>query len=112
MVQTAEPWHCYDPAGSAELPCGFPAGRRSLRQRKVSPVFMVIADVCKHEPFQVAFIEHDHVVEQISPQFPIQRSATPFCHGLRKLIRLGWMPKFFTVSITSLLNCGPRSKIR
>jgi putative transposase len=38
--------------------------------------------------------------------------ATPFCHGLRKLVRLSWMPKLFTVSITSLLKLVARSKIR
>jgi hypothetical protein len=26
-------------------------------------------------------------------QLPTQRSAMPFCHGLRKLVRLGWTPK-------------------
>ena len=66
MVQTAEPRHCYDPATNAEVRCGFPTGRCSIRQRKVSSVFMVIADVLKHESLQVAFIEHDHMVEQIT----------------------------------------------
>src|SRR5208337_3637601 len=70
MVQTAEPWHRYDPATNAELPCGVPTGRCFLRQRKVSPVLMVIADVLKHKPFQVAFIENDHIVEQIPAAIP------------------------------------------
>src|SRR6266550_2101277 len=26
-------------------------------------------------------------------QLPTQRSATPFCHGLRKAVRIGWLPK-------------------
>src|ERR1017187_8652632 len=29
-------------------------------------------------------------------QLPTKRSATPFCQGLRKLVRFGWVPKFFT----------------
>src|ERR1017187_6312855 len=66
MVHTAEPWCRYDSAASAALACGFPAGRRSLRKRKVRPDFVVVVDVFKHEPFRVAFIELDHVVEQIS----------------------------------------------
>ena len=44
--------------------------------------------------------------------FPTQRSATPFCHGLRKLLRFGWMPKLFTVLMTSLLKFAARSKIK
>jgi hypothetical protein len=44
--------------------------------------------------------------------FPTQRSATPFCHGLRKLVCLGVMPKLFTVLMTSSLKFAARSKIR
>ena len=28
---------------------------------------------------------------------PIQRSATPFCQGLRGAVRLGFMPRDFTI---------------
>jgi hypothetical protein len=66
MMQTTKPRHCYDLAPNAEVRCGSPTGRCSFRQRKVGPVIMVIADVLKHKPFQVAFIEHDHMVEQIT----------------------------------------------
>src|ERR1035441_2133653 len=45
-------------------------------------------------------------------QLPTQRSATPFCHGLRKLVRFGSIPKLFTVLDTSSLKFAPRSKIR
>jgi hypothetical protein len=34
-------------------------------------------------------------------QVPTQRSATPCCHELRKLVRFGVMPKPFIVSTTS-----------
>jgi hypothetical protein len=39
-------------------------------------------------------------------QFPTQRSAMPFCHGLRKLLRFGWRPKLFAVLMTSSLKFG------
>src|ERR1039458_4551246 len=45
-------------------------------------------------------------------QLPTQRSATPFCHGLWKLVRLDWMPKLFIVLTTSSLKFAARSKIR
>ena len=66
MVQTAEFLHYHDPAAWFGPVRCLATGRCSLRQRKVSPVFMVIVDVLKHKPFQVAFIENDHVVEQIA----------------------------------------------
>lgn len=40
---------------------GFPLPTR------VSPILVVIADEFSHEPFQVAFVEDDHMVEQVTP---------------------------------------------
>jgi hypothetical protein len=31
------------------------------------------------------------MINQIATAVPAQRSATPFCHGLWKLVRFGWM---------------------
>ncbi len=42
----------------------------------------------------------------------IHSSATPFWHGLRKLVRLVWMPKLAKVSTTSPLKFAARSEIR
>jgi hypothetical protein len=57
------------------------------------------------------FIHHDHVVKEIPAAVANPtRSATPFCHGLRKLVRFGWMPKLFTVSMTSSLKFAPRAQ--
>ena len=66
MMQTAEPRHRYDLVASYGIRSGFAAGRRSLRQREMRAVVMVVADVLFHQPFQMAFIEHDHMVEQVS----------------------------------------------
>ena len=41
-------------------------------------------------------------------QLPIQRSAIPFCHGLRTLVRIVLMPLAFRNSITSLPNLESR----
>jgi len=43
---------------------------------------------------------------------PTQRSAIPFCQGLRNAVRIGWLPIAFTVATTSALNFASRSKIR
>src|ERR1035437_1307781 len=45
-------------------------------------------------------------------QLPTKRSATPFCHGLRKLVFFGSMPKLLIVLTTSPLKFIARSKIR
>jgi len=112
MMQTAEPWHRYNFVTHARVRFCHATGRSRLRQRKVSTIRVIKADVLFHQAFQMSFVHNDYVVKQIGRQLPTQRSATPFCHGLRKLVCLGWMPKSFIVSITSSLNCVPRSKIR
>jgi hypothetical protein len=71
-----------------------------------------IADVLVHETYKMPFVQNDQIVEKIQTTVPTQRSATPFCHGLRKLVRFGWMPKLLTTSIISALKLEPRSKIR
>src|ERR1035437_6307001 len=45
-------------------------------------------------------------------QLPTKRSATPFCHGLRKLVFFGSMPKLLIVLTTSPLKFIARPKIR
>jgi len=109
MMQTAECWHGHDPATSIGALCrlrlrAFPSPTQDAFGRRDS------TDVIIHESLQMARVENDHMIENIPAAVATQRSATPFCHGLRKLVRFGWMPKLFTVSITSLLNCGPRSR--
>ena len=50
---------------------------------------MVVADVFGHETLKMPLVEHNHVIEQVPAELPTKRSATPFCQGLRKLVRLG-----------------------
>jgi non-heme chloroperoxidase len=42
-------------------------------------------------------------------QLPTQRSATPFCHGQRKAVRVGWLPMSLTAETTSAPNFASRS---
>jgi hypothetical protein len=65
MMQTAQPWHGYDLEACNGILFRFTTGRRSLIQRKMRSVVVVVADVLIHEALQMPFIENDHVVEQI-----------------------------------------------
>ena len=40
---------------------------RLLTQSEMCPVFVVIAQVFIHEPFQMPLVEHDDMVEQVPP---------------------------------------------
>jgi len=76
------------------------------------PVLVIITDVDIYEAFQMPFVEDDHMIEQSRRQLPTNRSAMPFCRGLLKLVRFGWMPKLFMVSMTSPSKLDARSKIK
>jgi len=65
MMQTTEPWYRYDFATGARRFHWFSTGRRSLRQRKMRPAVVVVADVLVHEALQMALVEDDYVIEQI-----------------------------------------------
>ena len=65
MMQAAQPRHPNNPALLAGIAHRLATGGRSSRKCEMRSVFVVIAHVLKHEPFQMPFIENDHVVEQI-----------------------------------------------
>jgi hypothetical protein len=65
MMQASESWHGYDPATRIVLDLGSTTRRSSLLQCKMRSVVVVIADVFAHKAFQMPFVEHDYVVEQI-----------------------------------------------
>ena len=76
------------------------------------PVLVVVAHILRHQPLQMPLIQDDHVVQQVSSAAPTQRSATPFCHGLRKAEPVGWLPMSLTAETTSLSNLESRSNNR
>jgi hypothetical protein len=90
MMRTAELGHGYDLATCTGILFCRTTGGRSLRQRKMSPILVVVADVLIHQAFQMAFIENDHMVEQIAtavanPSFGnavLQRTAEAGLLGL------------------------------
>jgi hypothetical protein len=70
MMQAAKPWHRNDSATRFAVTRYFAASRRSLRQRKMSSVHVVIADVLIHEAFQMTFVENDRMVKLVAAAVP------------------------------------------
>ena len=62
MVQPSKPCVRQDPTGNRRASS---AGRCLLRKAKMRAVFVVVADVLREHPFQMAFIECDDVVQQV-----------------------------------------------
>ena len=65
MMQAAEPWHGNYPTAFARVLFCLTTGRRSLRQREMRSIFVVVTDVLIHQAFQMTSIEDDHMIEQI-----------------------------------------------
>src|SRR6516165_8787849 len=43
------------------------AARRAFLKPQVRSIFVVVADIFGQQSFQMAFVDHDHVVEQVTP---------------------------------------------
>ena len=56
-------------------------GFASLIQMR--PIVVIIANIIRQKSFQVFLVDSDDVLEQITAAATTQRSATPFCQGLR-----------------------------
>jgi hypothetical protein len=66
MVQSAKSPHRYDFIILAGTFHGLTTSKSFLGQRKMCSIIMVVTDVLVHQSPQMAFIQHDHMVEQIS----------------------------------------------
>src|SRR5664279_6651020 len=102
-MQTAKTWHGYNLTTYASVVFRFTTGRRSLRQRKMRSVIVIVTNVVGHQTFQMPLIKHDHMVEQIAaavfdPAFcntvlPRISKAVPLgkyaqaLHGVDKLLK-------------------------
>jgi hypothetical protein len=65
---------------------------------------MIVADVLGHQPFEMPLVERYYMIEQVTAATATERSATPFCHDLGRLVRFGWIPKPLMVLTTSSLK--------
>ena len=66
MVQATEPWHASHPGLHRSALCSRCARRRLLCKPKMCSVVVVVADIFGHEAFEMAFVENDDVIEQVS----------------------------------------------
>src|SRR4029077_14342697 len=64
MMQAAEPGNRND---SVTIRQRHSIAGRPLGQTKVSSILVIIADILGEKPFQVPFVDRDHVIEQIAP---------------------------------------------
>ena len=104
MMQAAESWHRYNPAIHIGPPPRFTTCGRLLRQRKTGSVLVIVTDVLLHQASQMPFIHNNHMVEQIPRQLLDPTFRNPVLPRTLKLVRFGWIPKLFKVSMTSLLK--------
>lgn len=66
MMEAAEPWHGDNfAAGACILRC-HTASWSLLVEPKMRSVVIVVIDVLTHQALQMAFIENDHMVEQVA----------------------------------------------
>ena len=80
----------------------WPTRWRIFRQSQMGPILVVVTDILRNQPFQMPLVQDDDMIQQVSArQLPTQRSATPFCHGLRKAVRTGSLPMPFAKDTTS-----------
>jgi hypothetical protein len=77
-MEAAEPWHGNDLRTHRRDRRCFVTRRSLFPQPEMRSVVVVIANVFGHEPFQVAFIEHDYMIEQIAPA----RADESFGHAI------------------------------
>ena len=77
MVQPSQSSVRYDPTGGRT---GNSGGWCLFREAEMRAVFVVVADVLIEQPFQMAFIECDDVVQEVAAAAP---PSAPRCHSAR-----------------------------
>ncbi len=70
MMQAAEPRHGNYLRTDWRSHLNLPASGSFLVQTEMSSIVMIVANVLIHQAFQMVFIDHDHLVEQIAAAAP------------------------------------------
>src|SRR5271156_6123753 len=112
VMQATKSWHGYDSATHIRVLLWFTTRRCSLVQCKMRSIFVVVKNVLVQQALQMPFIQHDHMVEQITTAAADPTLANTVLPWTSETGPLGWMPKLFIVPTTSSLKLAPRSKIR
>src|SRR6266481_5477345 len=66
MVQPAESRQGLNPAFTRRADFRRPTCWRVLRESKMSPVLVIVVQVRRHQPFEMALIQDNHVVQQVA----------------------------------------------
>ena len=103
MVQAAESWHGYDLSALGGILFCFPTGRPSLCQRKMSAFLVVIANVLFHKAFQMALVEHDHMVEKVTSAVADPTPRNSVLPRTSEAGSLGLDTKLFTASASPVI---------
>src|SRR5258708_12669996 len=79
MVKPAESRKGLNLVFTLRANCCRPTCRRVLRESEMSPVFMVVEHVGRHQPFKMPLIQDDHVVQQVASatSHPALRNTVP-----------------------------------
>ncbi len=66
MVQPTESRQGLNPAFTRRADFRRPTCWRALRESKMSPVLVIVVQVRRHQPFEMALIQDNHVVKQVA----------------------------------------------
>ena len=109
MVQPSQSWVRYDPTGARTDSSG---GWCLFPEAEMRAVFVVIADVFREQPFQMAFIERDDVVQQVPAAASHPELGDAILPGAFEGSLNGQMLRERTATGTSNPYLASRSKIR
>ena len=56
-------------------------------------VVMIVTDVLGHQPFEMPLVEHDHMIEQVSPAIADEAFCDSVLPGTAKASSLGFYPE-------------------
>ena len=100
MMQTAKTRQGQDGAALASALLRRPAPRRFFLQAKMRPVLVIIADIVVHEAFQMVFVKHDHMAEQVPAAVADEALRDSVLPRALKAGSLGTNTKLLIVSTT------------
>ncbi len=70
MMQTTEPWRRDNFATRCRTFCWLPTCGSLFVQAEVRSILMIVANVVIHKPLEMALVDHDDMIEQISAAVP------------------------------------------
>ena len=108
VMKTAELWNCDNLSHLQHL-----SGERTLLvEAQVGSRFVVVAEVRRQRPLEMASVQDDVVVQTFPSNRADESLVYGFCHGLCGAVRISCMPSDWIRSRTSALYLLSRSRMR